>query len=92
MAAEQGAIGLVVYVAVVVLALIVLLSGAGASVGTAATAACFVAMIMTSSDLRILYLLKPGSGRSGATIFKKPDSKDRGCRAERGHGDPPHSP
>jgi putative inorganic carbon (hco3(-)) transporter len=47
-AAEQGAIGLVVYAAVVVLALIVLLTGAGASVGTAATAACFVALIAHS--------------------------------------------
>jgi putative inorganic carbon (hco3(-)) transporter len=46
--AEQGAIGLVVYVALVVLALIVLLSGARASVGAAAIAACFVAILVHS--------------------------------------------
>jgi putative inorganic carbon (hco3(-)) transporter len=47
-AAEQGVIGLVVYAALVGLALVVLLSGASASVATAATAACFVAMIAHS--------------------------------------------
>jgi putative inorganic carbon (hco3(-)) transporter len=47
-AAEQGGIGLVVYLALVVLALIVLFSGASASVATAATAACFVAMVVHS--------------------------------------------
>jgi O-antigen ligase len=46
--AEQGAIGLIVYAALVVLALIVLLSGARASVGTAAVAACFVAILVHS--------------------------------------------
>jgi putative inorganic carbon (hco3(-)) transporter len=46
--AEQGAIGLIVYVALVVLALIVLLSGARASVGAAAIAACFVAILVHS--------------------------------------------
>jgi putative inorganic carbon (HCO3(-)) transporter len=46
--AEQGAIGLIVYVALVVLALIVLLSGARASVGAAAVAACFVAIFVHS--------------------------------------------
>jgi O-antigen ligase len=46
--AEQGAIGLVVYVALIVLALIVLLGGARASVGTAAVAACFVAILVHS--------------------------------------------
>jgi putative inorganic carbon (hco3(-)) transporter len=46
--AEQGFIGLVVYAALVVLALIVLLSGAGASVGEAAIAACFVAIFVHS--------------------------------------------
>jgi hypothetical protein len=47
-AAEQGGIGLGVYVALVVLALFVLLSGAGASAATAAVAACFVAMVVHS--------------------------------------------
>jgi O-antigen ligase len=47
-AAEQGAIGLTVYVALVVLALVVLLSGAGGSAGTAAVAAGFVAMLVHS--------------------------------------------
>ena len=47
-AAEQGGIGLVVYLALVVLALAVLLSGAGGSAATAATAACFVAMVVHS--------------------------------------------
>jgi putative inorganic carbon (hco3(-)) transporter len=47
-AAEQGAIGLIVYVALLVLALAVLLSGASASAGTAAIAACFVAMVVHS--------------------------------------------
>jgi O-antigen ligase len=47
-AAEQGAIGLIVYVALIVLALVVLLSGAGASAGTAAVAACFIAMVVHS--------------------------------------------
>ena len=47
-AAEQGAIGLIVYLALLVLALAVLLSGAGASAGTAAVAACFVAMVVHS--------------------------------------------
>ena len=46
--AEQGAIGLVVYVALVVLALIVLLSGARGSPGAAAIAACFVAIVVHS--------------------------------------------
>jgi len=46
--AEQGAIGLIVYVALVVLALIVLLGGAGGSVGAAAVAACFVAIFVHS--------------------------------------------
>jgi putative inorganic carbon (hco3(-)) transporter len=46
-AAEQGAIGLVVYVALVALALVVLLSGSG-SAGPAAAAACFVAMLVHS--------------------------------------------
>jgi O-antigen ligase len=47
-AAEQGGIGLVLYVALVVLALIVVFSGATASAATAATAACFVAMVVHS--------------------------------------------
>jgi putative inorganic carbon (hco3(-)) transporter len=47
-AAEQGAIGLTVYVALVVLALVVLLSGAGGSAGRAAVAAGFVAMLVHS--------------------------------------------
>ena len=46
--AEQGAIGLIVYVALVVLALIVLLGGARASVGATAVAACFVAIFVHS--------------------------------------------
>jgi hypothetical protein len=47
-AAEQGAIGLIAYTAVVVLALVVLLSGAGGSVAAAAVASCFVAMVVHS--------------------------------------------
>ena len=47
-AAEQGALGLMVYVALVVLALVVLLSAAGGSAGTAAAAAGFVAMLVHS--------------------------------------------
>jgi putative inorganic carbon (HCO3(-)) transporter len=47
-AAEQGGIGLVVYVGLVVLALLVLLRGAGASAAPAAVAACFVAMLVHS--------------------------------------------
>jgi O-antigen ligase len=46
--AEQGAIGLIVYAALVVLALVVLLSGARASVGATAVAACFVAIFVHS--------------------------------------------
>jgi len=46
--AEQGFIGLVVYAALVVLALIVLLSGARGSPGAAAIAACFVAIFVHS--------------------------------------------
>jgi putative inorganic carbon (HCO3(-)) transporter len=46
--AEQGGIGLIVYAAMVVLALVVLLSGARASVGATATAACFVAILVHS--------------------------------------------
>lgn len=48
-AAEQGAIGLLVYMPLVVVALLVLLSGArGGPVGRAAVAACFVAMLVHS--------------------------------------------
>jgi O-antigen ligase len=47
-AAEQGAIGVIPYLALVALALVVLLSGAGSSVAAAATAACFVAMVVHS--------------------------------------------
>jgi O-antigen ligase len=47
-AAEQGGLGLSVYLALVVLSLIVLFSGAGASAASAATAACFVAMVVHS--------------------------------------------
>jgi hypothetical protein len=48
-AAEQGAIGLVVYVALLVTALAtVLLGGAGASLARTAVAACFVAMLVSS--------------------------------------------
>jgi O-antigen ligase len=46
--AEQGGIGLLVYVPLVVVALIVLLRGAAASAGAAAVAACFVAMLVHS--------------------------------------------
>jgi putative inorganic carbon (hco3(-)) transporter len=46
--AEQGAIGLVVYVALVVLGLLVLLGGARESVAATAVAACFVALIVHS--------------------------------------------
>jgi len=47
-AAEQGGIGLVVYLGLVVVALVVLLSGGIASAGPAAAAACFVALIVHS--------------------------------------------
>jgi O-Antigen ligase len=47
-AAEQGGIGLIVYAFLIVLALVVLLNGASASVATAAIAACFVAMVAHS--------------------------------------------
>jgi O-antigen ligase len=47
-AAEQGAIGMVVYLALLGFALVVLLTGAGGSAATAAIAACFVAMIAHS--------------------------------------------
>ncbi len=47
-AAEQGAIGLIVYLALVVIALIVMFSGASVSAATAATAGCFVAMVVHS--------------------------------------------
>lgn len=47
-AAEQGAIGLVVYAGLLVLALVVLLGGGASSAGTAAAAACFVAMLVHS--------------------------------------------
>jgi len=47
-AAEQGAIGMVLYVALLAVALVVLLTGAGGSAATAAVAACFVAMIAHS--------------------------------------------
>lgn len=46
--AEQGAIGIVVYLAMVVLGVLVLLSGARESVGAAAVAACFIALIVHS--------------------------------------------
>jgi putative inorganic carbon (hco3(-)) transporter len=47
-AAEQGGIGIVLYVALVACALVVVLQGAGGSVTRAAVAACFVAMIVHS--------------------------------------------
>lgn len=47
-AAEQGAIGLVVYAALMVLSLFVLLGAARASVGAAAVAACYVAIFIHS--------------------------------------------
>jgi putative inorganic carbon (HCO3(-)) transporter len=47
-AAEQGGIGFVVYLALIVLASVVLFSGAGGSAATAATAACFAAMVVHS--------------------------------------------
>jgi O-antigen ligase len=47
-AAEQGIVGFALYLALVVLALVVLFRGAGASAATAATAACFVAMVVHS--------------------------------------------
>jgi O-antigen ligase len=46
--AEQGAIGLVVYAALVVLGLIVLLDGARESLAGTAVAACFVALFVHS--------------------------------------------
>jgi putative inorganic carbon (hco3(-)) transporter len=47
-AAEQGLLGMAVYVALVVLALIVLLPGAGGAPARAALVACFVAMLVHS--------------------------------------------
>jgi O-antigen ligase len=47
-AAEQGAIGFIVYVAVVLLSLVVLLRGARESVAATAIAACFVALLVHS--------------------------------------------
>ncbi len=47
-AAEQGGIGLIVYALLIALALVVLLTGASASLATAAIAACFVAMVAHS--------------------------------------------
>ena len=47
-AAEQGILGLALYLALVVLALVVLFRGASASAATAATAACFVAVVVHS--------------------------------------------
>jgi putative inorganic carbon (hco3(-)) transporter len=46
--AEQGAIGLVVYIALVVLGLIALLSGARGSLAATGVAACFVALFVHS--------------------------------------------
>jgi putative inorganic carbon (hco3(-)) transporter len=46
--AEQGAIGLILYVALVVLGLMVLLDGARRSLAATAVAACFVALIVHS--------------------------------------------
>jgi putative inorganic carbon (HCO3(-)) transporter len=46
--AEQGAIGLVVYVALVVLGVLVLVSGARESAGATAIAACFIALVIHS--------------------------------------------
>ena len=46
--AEQGAIGLAVYIALVVLGLLVLLDGAGTSLAATAVAACFVALVVHS--------------------------------------------
>jgi O-antigen ligase len=46
--AEQGAIGLVVYAALVVLSLLVLLPGARESLAATAVAACFVALVVHS--------------------------------------------
>jgi len=46
--AEQGAIGLIVYVAMVVLGVLVLVSGARESAAATAVAACFIALIVHS--------------------------------------------
>jgi putative inorganic carbon (HCO3(-)) transporter len=46
--AEQGALGLVVYAALVVLALVILLTGARESAAATAVAACFVALLVHS--------------------------------------------
>jgi putative inorganic carbon (HCO3(-)) transporter len=46
--AEQGAIGLVVYIALVVVGLLVLFAGAGESLAASAVAACFVALFVHS--------------------------------------------
>jgi O-antigen ligase len=47
-AAEQGVVGLAVYAAFVVVALVTLLAGASGSLARAAVAACFVAMLIHS--------------------------------------------
>ena len=46
--AEQGTIGLIVYIAMVVLGVLVLVSGARESMGATAVAACFIALIVHS--------------------------------------------
>jgi putative inorganic carbon (HCO3(-)) transporter len=46
--AEQGGIGLIVYIAMVVLGVLVLVSGARESAGATAVAACFIALIVHS--------------------------------------------
>ena len=70
--AEQGAIGLLVYVPLVVVALILLLRGAARSAGAAAVAACFVAMLVHSlgyagwtTDPATWALLGVGAGLAG---------------------------
>ena len=85
-AAEQGAIGLAVYLALVVVALVVLLSGGVASAGPAAAAACFVAMLVHSLELcglrnRPRYL---GAARHGCRVAAVASSPGGGlCRRRR---------
>jgi O-antigen ligase len=80
-AAEQGAIGLVVYAGLLVTALVALISGAGSSLARTAIAACFVALLIHSFGytgfvidpavwalLALGVALRPGPPARSATI------------------------
>jgi O-antigen ligase len=96
-AAEQGAIGLVVYLAVVVLALIVMFRGAAASAATAACAACFVAMVVHSLGYAA-FTIDPATwallGLGVALRRAGPAVGDAAVGADGGSGiaRPPHEP